>query len=52
MELPVGFDAPNGKSCKFYLLRLNKSVYGLKQAGYNWFAKLSAFKIADLYRAI
>ena len=52
MELPVGFDAPNGESRKFYMLRLNKSVYGLKQAGYNWFAKLSAFKIADLYRAI
>ena len=41
MELPVGFDAPNGESRKFYVLRLNKSLYGLKQAGYNWFAKLS-----------
>ena len=42
MELPIGFeDAPNGESCKFYVLRLNKSLYGLKQAGYNWFAKIS-----------
>jgi hypothetical protein len=41
MELPIGFDAPNGENCKFYVLRLNKSLYGLKQAGYNWFAKLS-----------
>jgi hypothetical protein len=41
MELPIGFDALGGESCKFYVLRLNKSLYGLKQAGYNWFAKLS-----------
>ena len=41
MELPLGFDAPDNESRKFYVLRLNKSLYGLKQAGYNWFAKLS-----------
>jgi hypothetical protein len=41
MELPLGFDAPAGQSRKHYVLRLNKSLYGLKQAGYNWFAKLS-----------
>ncbi len=41
MELPIGFDAPNSDNRKFYVLRLNKSLYGLKQAGYNWFAKLS-----------
>jgi len=41
MELPIGFDAPEGEHCKSYVLRLNKSLYGLKQAGYNWFAKLS-----------
>ncbi len=41
MELPIGFDTPNGENCKFYVLRLNKSLYGLKQAGYKWFAKLS-----------
>jgi hypothetical protein len=34
MGLPIGFDAPNGENCKFYVLRLNKCVYGLKQAGY------------------
>jgi hypothetical protein len=39
MELPIGFDAPNSENCKFYVLRLNKSLYGLNQAGYNWFAK-------------
>ncbi len=41
MELPLGFDAPDNESRKLYVLRLNKSLYGLKQAGYNWFAKLS-----------
>jgi hypothetical protein len=41
MELPLGFDAPNNECQKHYVLHLNKSLYGLKQAGYNWFAKLS-----------
>jgi hypothetical protein len=41
MELPLGFNAPNNESWKHYILRLNGSLYGLKQAGYNWFAKLS-----------
>jgi hypothetical protein len=41
MELPLGFDAPDSQNWKHYVLWLNKSLYGLKQAGYNWFAKLS-----------
>ncbi len=41
MELPICFDAPNNEDQKFYVLKLNKSLYGIKQAGYNWFAKLS-----------
>ncbi len=41
MESPIGFDAPNSENCKFYVLRLNKSLYSLKQARYKWFAKLS-----------
>ncbi len=41
MELQLGFDAPDNENRKFYVLGLNKSLYGLKQAGYNWFAKLS-----------
>ncbi len=40
MELLLGFDAPLNGNCKIYVLQLNKSLYGLKQAGYNWFTKL------------
>jgi len=35
MELPLGFDAPDSQKWKHYVLRLNKSLYGLKQAGHN-----------------
>jgi hypothetical protein len=35
MELLLGFDAPQNGSRKLYVLHLNKSLYGLKQAGYN-----------------
>ncbi len=40
MELLLGFDAPQNGSRKLYVLCLNKSLCGLKQAGNNWFAKL------------
>ncbi len=42
MELPTGNNPTNvsdGDRCQ-YILKLNKSLYGLKQAGYNWFKKL------------
>jgi hypothetical protein len=41
MELPIGFDTLDNEEHRFYVLKLNKSLYRLKQAGYNWFAKLS-----------
>jgi hypothetical protein len=43
MELLLGFGAPQNGSHKLYVLGLNKSLYGLKQAGCNWFAKLCNF---------
>jgi hypothetical protein len=43
MELPLGFDAPDSQMLEAlpHVLQINKSLYGLKQAGYNWFVILS-----------
>jgi hypothetical protein len=40
MELPIGFVFENDERRGKYVLRLNKSLYGLKKASYNWFKKL------------
>lgn len=37
-ELPFGFEGPN--SNQKYVLKLNKNLYGLKQAAHNWFEML------------
>ena len=40
MELPMGCVGPNGDR-KGVVLKLNKSLYGLKQASHNWFHYLA-----------
>jgi hypothetical protein len=48
MELPAGVNPVNvsDENRRRYVLKLNKSLYGLKQAGYNWFKKLREGLIA------
>jgi hypothetical protein len=40
MYLPIGFQVDTENESKCYILKLNKSLYGLKQASLNWFEKL------------
>jgi hypothetical protein len=40
MYLPIGFQVDTESESKCYILKFNKSLYGLKQASLNWFKKL------------
>jgi hypothetical protein len=40
MYLPIGFQVDTENESKCYILKLNKSLYGLKQASLNWFKEL------------
>ncbi len=40
MYLQIGFQVDTKNESNMYILKLNKGVYGLKQASLNWFEKL------------
>ena len=40
MEIPMGFVPEHDAQRRKYVLKLNRSLYGLKQGSYNWFEKL------------
>ena len=57
MELPAGMDLGDYHK-KDYVLKLRKNLYGLKQAGYNWFENLTkgltsrGFKQSEVDRCV
>ena len=40
MDIPMGFVPEHDIQRRKYVLKLNRSLYGLKQGSYNWFEKL------------
>jgi len=51
MKLPEGFNVPNKANCKEdYSIKLNKSLYGLKQSGCMWYNCLSEYLLKEGYK--
>ena len=50
MKLPNGFKLPGAGSREQYLIKLNKSLYGLKQLGRMWYNRLSEYLIKEGYK--
>ena len=52
MKIPEGFNVPNAhnsESRENYSIKLNKSLYGLKQSGCMWYNHLSEYLLRDGY---
>ena len=50
MESPVGYETADGNS-KMVVLKLEKNLYGLKHAAYNWFELLKSGLEACRFKA-
>jgi hypothetical protein len=50
LELLMGFQLQGGFNKRGFVLKLNKNLYGLKQAGYNWYKKLKTGMTARGYK--
>ncbi|KAK8505395.1 hypothetical protein V6N12_067362 [Hibiscus sabdariffa] len=53
MKLPEGFKLPeavNSGSREHYSIKLNRSLYGLKQSGRMWYNRLSEYLLAEGYK--
>lgn len=50
MEIPEGLTVPPGQ--EHYVLRLRKSLYGLKQSGHEWYKRISKFLRSIGYQTI
>ncbi|RVW31501.1 Copia protein [Vitis vinifera] len=50
MKIPKGFklsDANNTKPCSMYSIKLQRSLYGLKQSGHMWYNHLSEYLLKE-----
>nr|KYP72381.1 Retrovirus-related Pol polyprotein from transposon TNT 1-94 [Cajanus cajan] len=51
MKLPEGFNLPNDAiSREDYSIKLNKSLYGLKQSGRIWYNRLNEYLLQEGYK--
>ena len=53
MKLPEGFNLPEANSSgtqEDYSIKLNKSLYGLKQSGRMWYNRLSEYLLREGYK--
>ena len=51
MKLPEGFNLSNKANSKEdYSIKLNKSLYGLKQSGCTWYKRLSEYLLKEGYK--
>jgi hypothetical protein len=50
MKIPKGLDIPNkNHSCNMYCVKLQKSLYGLKQSGRIWYNRLKEFLLQKVF---